>query len=193
MKLTILRHGQTDANINQICQGSDEPLNDTGKKQASKTAEELKNESFDVVFVSTHTRTQQTANIILQYHKDTPRIDDSQIREVENGDWAGKSQAFKKSERVRIAKENGIETWQVQAPNGESIDQGIQRGKDFVDWLKTQEYGNVLMVTHGHIALGIHQYLLRFDWDDWEKYRLQNAKFSVFELAEEPKLLNRAL
>ena len=46
MKLILVRHAETDANVSGIVQGgsSDNPLNDNGINQAKKLADHLKNE-----------------------------------------------------------------------------------------------------------------------------------------------------
>jgi probable phosphoglycerate mutase len=67
MILAMVRHGQTDFNKNRLVQGRiNNPLNETGKKQAKDTANELKKakETFDVLASSPLSRALVTANII---------------------------------------------------------------------------------------------------------------------------------
>ena len=53
MKLYIVRHGETDWNKSRRIQGQvDIPLNEFGKTLAKKTANGLKDISFDVCFTS---------------------------------------------------------------------------------------------------------------------------------------------
>ena len=53
MNLYVVRHGQTDWNIERRLQGtSNVPLNDTGIKQAQNLAETLKNIDIDFIFSS---------------------------------------------------------------------------------------------------------------------------------------------
>ncbi len=61
----IVRHGETNENLNHIIQGqSDSVLNETGKLQAKKISQKLKNIKFDNVFSSDLSRTKETAEII---------------------------------------------------------------------------------------------------------------------------------
>ena len=74
MKVTFVRHGQTDWNKVGKQQGRmDIPLNATGIEQAHQTAELLKSEPFDRVYSSPLTRARQTAEIICE-NRDIPII-----------------------------------------------------------------------------------------------------------------------
>lgn len=63
--LGLLRHGQTDWNIDLRLQGStDIPLNDTGRAQARLAAATLKREDWDVIIASPLSRAKDTADIV---------------------------------------------------------------------------------------------------------------------------------
>lgn len=63
--LGLLRHGQTDWNIDLRLQGStDIPLNDTGRAQARLAAETLRREDWDVIIASPLSRAKDTADIV---------------------------------------------------------------------------------------------------------------------------------
>ena len=65
--LGLLRHGQTDWNIDLRLQGStDIPLNETGKAQALTAAAHLHPESWDVILTSPLSRARDTAAIVAQ-------------------------------------------------------------------------------------------------------------------------------
>lgn len=63
MKLYIFRHGQTDANIQGICQGlsGDYPLNATGIEQAKALGKELAMLKLPILYASPQKRAQMTA------------------------------------------------------------------------------------------------------------------------------------
>ena len=82
----VVRHGQTDWNLQGKIQGStDIPLNETGLEQARAAAEALKNVKFDVVFCSPLKRTRQTCEIIY----DGKIIFDDRLKEINYGDFEG--------------------------------------------------------------------------------------------------------
>ena len=63
--LGLLRHGQTDWNIDLRLQGStDIPLNDTGRTQARLAASSLNLEDWDVILASPLSRAKDTADIV---------------------------------------------------------------------------------------------------------------------------------
>jgi broad specificity phosphatase PhoE len=63
--LGLLRHGQTDWNIDLRLQGStDIPLNETGKAQALLAAQHLHREDWDVIIASPLSRAKDTAEIV---------------------------------------------------------------------------------------------------------------------------------
>ncbi|WP_310603232.1 histidine phosphatase family protein [Anaerosporobacter sp.] len=65
MKIYLVRHGETDWNIERRFQGlEDIPLNETGKKQAKECAQALTSTSFEAIYSSPLQRAYDTATII---------------------------------------------------------------------------------------------------------------------------------
>lgn len=65
MKLYVVRHGQTDWNLNGKIQGvSDIELNETGIEQAYELKDKIKDYKIDVIISSTLKRAKKTAEII---------------------------------------------------------------------------------------------------------------------------------
>ena len=65
--LGLLRHGQTDWNIDLRLQGSsDIPLNETGRNQAAVVGATFSREDWDVIIASPLSRARDTAQIVAQ-------------------------------------------------------------------------------------------------------------------------------
>jgi broad specificity phosphatase PhoE len=61
MAILLIRHGETPGNRDRIIQFPDTPLSDRGLEQAARLGERLANEPIGEIWVSDHTRAQQTA------------------------------------------------------------------------------------------------------------------------------------
>lgn len=61
MAILLIRHGETPGNRDRIIQFPDTPLSDRGLEQAARLGDRLAAEPIDEIWVSDHTRAQQTA------------------------------------------------------------------------------------------------------------------------------------
>jgi len=61
MAILLIRHGETPGNRDRIIQFPDTPLSDRGLAQAARLGERLADEPIGEIWVSDHTRAQQTA------------------------------------------------------------------------------------------------------------------------------------
>ena len=91
--LLVARHGETDWNREGRWQGwADPPLNDTGRAQARRLAEELRETAFDAVYASDLRRAFETAEILAAPHA-VPVVADAGLREIDIGSWSGLTRA----------------------------------------------------------------------------------------------------
>jgi len=91
VRITTIRHGETDWNLQGRAQGSrDIELNATGISQAERLAVRLANEPCDVIFTSDLKRAAKTADIINSCHN-VPVIMSPLLRESSFGEFEGKS------------------------------------------------------------------------------------------------------
>ena len=90
MKLYVVRHGQTDINLNnQINSINDEDLNETGISQALKLKEYIKDIDYDLIICSPLKRARQTAEVI-NMERNIPIIYDERVIERDFGEFEGK-------------------------------------------------------------------------------------------------------
>lgn len=139
--LGLLRHGQTDWNINFLLQGvTDIPMNQTGIEQVKLAAQAIRAEDWDVVLTSPLSRARQTAEIIASQHGYTEIIEQELLIERSFGEAEGLSH---EQWREKYSNLDVI-------PGGESRTQLAERSKLLLETI-SQELGGkrVLAISHG--------------------------------------------
>lgn len=160
MLLTLIRHGETEWNRLQKCQGaSDVPLNETGEMQSRRLGEAMKGERIDAIFSSGLRRAASTARAIAGHHG--LRVGTrSEFREMDQGDFEGvpfSEIREKHSEKLEMWAKNP-ETFRI--PGGESLGEVQMRALRGVENIAADwPDGNVVVVTHN---LTIVSMLCRF-------------------------------
>ena len=139
--LGLLRHGQTDWNINFLLQGvTDIPMNQTGIEQVKLAAQAIRAEDWDVVLTSPLSRARQTAEIIASQHGYTEIIEQELLIERSFGEAEGLSH-----EQWR-AKYSNLDV----IPGGESRTQLAERSKLLLETISKELAGKrVLAISHG--------------------------------------------
>ncbi|WP_340620409.1 adenosylcobalamin/alpha-ribazole phosphatase [Xenorhabdus siamensis] len=89
MRLFLVRHGQTRANIDNVfCGKTDLPLTEIGIQQGQQVADALKNITFHAIHCSEMQRAQQTAQIITQSNRSELTIQsEHRLNELDFGAW----------------------------------------------------------------------------------------------------------
>ena len=89
MKITLVRHGQTEENYLGNIQGqSNEVLNDTGRSQCQRLREKIKDMEFNYCYMSPLVRCVETAIILIGERVET--IPDRRLIERDMGELEGK-------------------------------------------------------------------------------------------------------
>ena len=157
MKLYVVRHGQTDWNIQNKLQGCVEvPLNSTGIQQAHLLSNNIKSLDFDFIFSSPLNRALETAKIINQ-KKHVPIITNDSLIE----------RSFGLLEGVYGYQYDKSLYWDYDKnysdKNVEKVQDFFKRVHSFLDILKKQ-YDNkkLLLVTHNGVNIAINCYFNGF-------------------------------
>ena len=185
--LVVVRHGQTDWNLEERFQGqADIPLNEVGYRQAEKLRTRLAGLSFDAAYSSPLRRAVATAQIIAGV---IPINVDARLIEIHHGDWQGRT-------KHQIAERwpDEWERWNNQPhrftpTGGESADTVRSRVEDF---LKTIEGKTILCVSHGVVIQTLLSILLGGRYFDPSNYvpangsihtlRFCNRKISDYQI-----------
>ncbi|ORX49895.1 PGAM-domain-containing protein [Hesseltinella vesiculosa] len=147
LRITLIRHGNTDANNLRILQGqTDTLLSSLGHQQAILAGERLAEERFDRIYSSDLQRCQQTTRAISVHHPNTPMQLMAELRERSFGGLSGQP--------VATVFHNGeCNDDFIASHGGETTDQfreRVRRGyqKLVQDSMQHKDH-HVLVVTHG--------------------------------------------
>ncbi|MEV7288874.1 histidine phosphatase family protein [Streptomyces sp. NPDC093252] len=153
MRLILIRHGQTTANVGLLLDTAvpGAGLTDLGRRQAAALPGALAGEHIDALYASTLTRTQHTAAPLAAARGLDVLVRDG-LREVTAGDLEmlpGESGAGERYMRTVFAWMNGDTG--VRMPGGESGDEVLARYDAVVAEAAASGAGTVAMVSHGAV------------------------------------------
>ena len=149
MKLYIIRHGQTDWNVEGKIQGrQDIPLNAAGRSQAEMLAKGMEKRPVTAIYSSPQIRAMETAETLARA-QGMAVIPVPELAEIGYGDWEGRTASD------ILAKERKLyeEWWQhpatVAPPGGETLNQVDVRCKKAWERIKGEMKGDPAVVAHG--------------------------------------------
>jgi broad specificity phosphatase PhoE len=156
MKLTIIRHGQTQENIDKIIQGQQPGhLTALGKEQAAEAAKKLEGKLFDVIYSSDLQRCLDTSEPIRHAFPNVSFKTDRLLRERFGGSLEGKPLSL-----VGDHTATGDKYTFHMPDGGESWEDVKRRQVQFLNGLfDLHPEGSVLIVTHRGPVLGIRSAL----------------------------------
>lgn len=178
MKLYIVRHGETDWNLDNKIQGqTDTVLNDNGRKQAEELADRVSRELGEIkrIYTSRQRRALETAQIIGRKLSVFPVVHQG-LEEISMGEWEGYTWKQVKevfSEEYKVWHQN--RRYQVP-PKGESYQQLLDRLLPALDDIIRKEGQDILLVTHSAVIMTLMSYVYDTPFEDMAKnYKTGNA------------------
>ena len=177
MKIYVIRHGQTNVNLEgKINALNDEDLNQTGIFQAKEVGKKLGNIDYDFIIASPLTRTKHTA--MLLNTKGKPIIYDDRIIERDAGIYT-----------KQPVKDMDSEDWwnvnpKLDYKTAESVKNVLNRTYNFLEEVKVRyKDKNIILVTHGGISRAISCYFCGIPADgNLECYKQDNCDIKVFNI-----------
>lgn len=146
MKLFLVRHGETEENLAGVLMGHHHGvLTQKGKTQAKEAAEALKDSKFAHIYSSDLNRCIDTAEIIKEFHPDTPPLTfTKELRERNLGILQGQKAASVDWDNLPG------NTWEnKKAEGGESLAELKGRALDFIRKLYDKHTNeSILLVSH---------------------------------------------
>ncbi len=161
MKVYLVRHTSVDVPIGTSYGQTDVPLKISFEAEANETREKLEGLTFDHVFCSPLSRCSKLAAFC--GYPDATR--DARLMELNFGDWEMKS--WNEISADSYSKQWFDDWVNVPTRNGESFRQLYNRLADFFHDLKTHNYQQVCLFTHGGVLTTARVYA--------EEYPLKEA------------------
>lgn len=193
MKLVIVRHGETEANVSNILQGqSDTHLNAKGQEQARKVAKRLKWMRIDSSYVSDLSRARETAEEILKYHPKTAVNYTKLLWERSYGIFEGKTV----ENMVKVQKDSGLTFEEFKPEAGESLYDVQKRVARFYQQILEKNLAKtVLFVSHGTAIRCLLQDIFKesFSLDSFHKFHHENCAVTILEIDGKGKHTVKAL
>lgn len=174
-KIYIVRHGQTDYNLNNVVQGSgiDACINLNGQKQADAFYEENKHIEFDRFYYTGLQRTKQSISRFLECGIPHEAVTD--LNEISWGKYEGVSMDHTENEYYQ----NMITRWSegeldYAIEGGESPNMAFKRLKRGIKHVLNQEGNNILICMHGRAMRIMLCILLNYDLRHMDLFEHQN-------------------
>lgn len=148
-RLVLIRHGETDWNVEGRYQGqADPPLNEKGLAQSRQLAAELRGVGIEVLYTSPLLRARQTAEILAE-DLGIPLHTEPRLMEINQGEWQTRLRAEIESLYPDLFGRWETEPWEVTPPRGEHLSQVQKRVDDAVDEILARHPGEkVGLVAH---------------------------------------------
>lgn len=187
-RLLLVRHGQTDWNLEGRWQGASEvPLNSTGWRQAEQVASELAGRRIDAIYSSPLSRSFDTAKLIARRHGLDVRVDHRLI-EIDLGEWEGMLSGRIAEEYPELYRLWSEDPRLTRPPGGETIRQVHDRVIALVDGLvDSYPCGDLCLVTHKTAIVVIRCHYLGLNLPEEMGKMPPNAACEVVEARAEPR------
>jgi probable phosphoglycerate mutase len=150
----LVRHGESEGNVNQEIMGGNPPLTENGRQQAREAAERFKDVNFDLAFSSDLDRAIETAALILQGRnlpvQHLPRLRERNWGELELAPIAHVREKYK-SHFDAFPTQTPEEQWSGKLIEGmESPREAVDRLLSFLEEISNEFPGKtILVVNHG--------------------------------------------
>jgi broad specificity phosphatase PhoE len=154
-KIIFVRHGESTANVGSHVSHADTPLNDRGIQQSKTLVSRFEQEKIDIIYSSPYLRTRQTIEPLASQLRMEVTIDD-EIYEWYKGTWENTpyiDEYFK--ERLKALADYD---YKLGGETGESINDIMVRGKNFLDRVLKQHPGKtILVMAHNRFLVSLFE------------------------------------
>lgn len=182
--LYIIRHGQTDWNVEHKLQGrTDIPLNENGRKMAVEAHEKYKDIKIDICYSSPLSRAYETAQTVLE-GRNVQIIRDDRLMEMSFGKYEGLKGVLNMPEHSVYKLFNNPAGY-VADEGAETLAELYARTGDFIQKVLLPEINagkNVLIVGHGAMNLSIINQLMNIPVERFWENMQGNCELKEIDL-----------
>lgn len=184
MTLIVMRHGQSEADLLDVCEGrADFNLTELGKLQVKSTSEKLSAEyKIDRIYSSTLKRAKQTAEILNSCaNSDIEYLDD--LMEFNNGLIAGLP---KKEVGIKFPKDPDL-PYDKAMYGMESQKEFRIRAEKALSYIfsNTKEHETIAVVSHGGMINMLYQSFLEIPLSSVTSYGTGDAGYHIWKIENE--------
>ncbi|MDR1579066.1 MAG: histidine phosphatase family protein [Synergistaceae bacterium] len=192
LQIYMLRHGkpQFPDERSYVYGWTDYPLSPLGREQAKHIGAALSSIRFDRIISSDLSRAAETADIVAA--SQAPPIReverDPELREINMGEWDGKTVSEIRENYVDIFRERGLDLANVAAPGGETFVRLRERGmKAFERITRSSEASSkILIVAHGAYMWSIISGIFGIELGDIFRFGLDHCAVHLVEYRPMP-------
>lgn len=188
-RLFLLRHGETQANIEQRYQGQgDTDLSELGIEEAALLAKALRKEKFAAIYSSTLKRSYRTASAIAKPHKlDVIKVPG--LMERYYGEWENMNFEDIRNKYGRTYDSWLINPGKTKIPKAEKLEDLQKRGVPEIEKLVKRHKGETICVVgHGGINRTILFHYMNMDLNNFWKIKQDNCCVNIIEIDRVPSI-----
>lgn len=181
-KIYLVRHGQTDFNLQGVVQGSgiDAPINGTGQAQANAFFDVYKDTAFDQVYHTALIRTKQSIQQFIDLGIPTTAL--AELNEISWGDYEGTPMTPEEGEYYR----HMLQQWQqgnldYAIAGGESPNVVAERMRRGIDKILGGPGETVLVCMHGRAMRIFLSLILKYDLRYMDQFEHHNLCLYLLE------------
>ncbi|MBC6365865.1 histidine phosphatase family protein [Algoriphagus sp. AK58] len=181
-KIYLVRHGQTDFNLQGVVQGSgiDAPINATGRAQAQAFFESYRNVPFDQIYHTALIRTKQSIQGFIDLGIRTRAL--AELNEISWGDYEGTPMTPEEGEYYR----HMLHQWQqgnldYAIAGGESPNTVAVRMKRGIDIILNGPGETILVCMHGRAMRIFLSLILNYDLRYMDQFEHNNLCLYLLE------------
>ena len=188
MKIYMVRHGESEGNLNLSVQSNTEPLTETGIKQAKTVAKRLKTIDIDVVVSSTAVRAVQTAKEIVN-ELGVPHIKTELMVERRHPSrFLGKPRSIAEFRKYELLRKENLNNPNWRFEDGENFFDVLDRVKKSKKFIEEMSEKHIVVVSHGIFIRNFFGYIFMGEKystefvSDTLRMRTSNTGITVFDV-----------